>query len=123
MTRPGSKSRIQWEGDSLWEIRSWPKPVRENIGGDLERLERGEEPLDSRPMGRSLPGVSEPRDEDKDFWYRLLYWPHAGWIYVLLGFRKKTNKTPDRVLEVARQRIGAVKQRSDAPAEREGQGA
>ncbi len=123
MTSEGSKSRIKWEGDSLEEIRSWPKDIRENIGGDLDRLERNEEPLDFRPMGRSLPGVSELRDRDEDFWYRLFYWFHAGWIYVLHCFRKKTNQTSRGDLEIARQRMKAVKQRNDTPAEREGKSA
>jgi phage-related protein len=73
MTSPGSKSRIKWEGDSQKEIRKWPDAVKENIGGDLERLENHEKPLDSEWMGKVLPGVSELRDRDSDLWYRLLY--------------------------------------------------
>lgn len=119
MTSEGSRSRVRWEGDTLKKIRSWPKDVRANIGGDLDRLERGEEPLDFKPLGRSLPGVSELRDRDKDFWYRLFYWLHGGWIYVLHCFTKKTNQTPQRDLEIARRRMKAVQQRNDAPAERE----
>lgn len=119
MTSEGSKSRIKWEGNSLEEIRSWPKDVKENIGGDLERLERYEEPLDFRPMGKTLPGVSELRDEDKDFWYRLLYWLHSGWIYVLHCFKKKTNQTSLGDIKIAKQRIRDIKQRNDAPASKE----
>ncbi|MGB7173222.1 MAG: type II toxin-antitoxin system RelE/ParE family toxin [Candidatus Acidiferrales bacterium] len=119
MTREGSKSRIRWEGNSLDEIQSWPKPVKENIGGDLERLERHEEPLDSRAMGKSLPGVRELRDEHKHVWYRLFYWLHAGWIYVLHCFTKQTNQSSLGDINLAKQRMKAIKQRNDAPAESE----
>jgi phage-related protein len=119
MTRPGSKSRIKWEGDSQKEIRTWPEEARENIGGDLERLEHYEEPLDSKGMGKVLPGVRELRDQDKDWWYRLLYWLNSGWIYVLHCFKKKTNKTSQGDIEIAKQRMKAIKARKDAPAGKE----
>ena len=54
-----------------------------------------------------------------DWWYRLLYWLNAGWIYVLHCFKKTTNKTSQGHIGVARQRIKAIKARKDAPAEKE----
>lgn len=67
-------------------------------------------------MGKSLPGVRELRDEDKDFWYRLLYWLHLGWIYVLHCFRKDTNQTSKGDIDKAKERMARVEQRDDAPA-------
>jgi phage-related protein len=116
MTSPGSKSRIKWEGDSQKEIRSWPEDVRQNIGGELDKLEHNEEALDSKWMGKTLPGVRELRDEDKDWWYRLLYWLHDRWIYVLHCFKKKTNKTSPGDIAIAKQRMKDIKARKDAPA-------
>jgi phage-related protein len=112
VTSEGSKSRIKWEGDSQAEIRSWPKSVREDIGLELNRLDNHEAPLDSRPLGK---GIHELRDEDKDFWYRLLYALHAGWIYVLNCFTKTTNKIPKAELDLAHDRLKAAKQRNDTP--------
>jgi len=123
VTSEGSKSRIKWEGGSNQEIRQWPKDVRKNIGADLQRLDDREEPLDSRPMGKSLPGVSELRDEDKDSWYRLLYWPRSGWIYVLHCFKKKTNQTSKADIDLARERMKRVRLRNDAPAGKEDESA
>jgi hypothetical protein len=54
-------------GDSRAVIKGFPKAVKENFGGELDRLLDGENPLDSAPMGHVLPGVFELRDEDKDF--------------------------------------------------------
>lgn len=123
MTSEGSKSRIKWEGRSKEEIRKWPKAVRQNIGADLQRLDDREEPLDSRPMGRSLPGVSELRDEDADSWYRLLYCLRSGRIHVLHCFKKKTNQTSKADIDLARERMKQIKLRNDAPAGKEDESA
>jgi phage-related protein len=120
MTSPGSKSRIKWEGDSQKEIRSWPKDARQNFGAELERLEDHEEPLDYKSMGKVLPGVKELRDEDKDFWYRVMYWLHAGWIYVLHCFTKTSNKTSPGDIAKAKERLAEVKLRKDPPFKKEG---
>lgn len=115
MAKEDPKSRIQWEGDSLKEVRTWSDSARQNIGGDLRRLEDHEPPLDSKPMGKVLPGVSELRDEDKDFWYRLLYYLNAGWIYVLHAFKKTTNQTSQKDINLAKERLKNVKARKDEP--------
>jgi phage-related protein len=111
MTSEGSKSRIKWEGDSKREIRSWPDDIRQNLGLELDRLDNHEDPLDAKPLGK---GISELRDQDKDFWYRLLYALHSGWIYVLHCFKKKTNQTPQSDLKLAEDRFKKVKERKDA---------
>jgi phage-related protein len=115
MTSKGSESRIKWEGDSNKVIRTWDKAVRENIGADLDRLEKREQPLDSKPMGKVLPGVSELRDEDKDFWYRVMYWLRGGWIYILHCFTKTTNQTSQSDIQIAKDRKKTVEARKDPP--------
>lgn len=119
MTSEGSKSRIKWEGTSQKEIRSWPAGARSNIGNDLSRLERFEDPLDSEPLGKSLPGVHKLNDEDKDFWYRVMYTLRQRWIYVLHCFKKKTNKISKDDIKLAKKRLSEVEQRNDPPAEQE----
>lgn len=39
---------IEWLGDSLDVLRSWPASIRLNIGADLHRLQEGKRPLDRR---------------------------------------------------------------------------
>ncbi len=115
MTSRGSKTRIKWEGDTQRTIRSWPKGAKENLGNDLSRLERRENPLDSKPMGKSLPGVTQLRDEDDGVCFRVLYTLDAGWIYVLDCFTKKTNKTSKHDIKLAKKRLSDIKARKDAP--------
>jgi phage-related protein len=62
-------------------------------------------------MGAVLPGCCELRDQDRHFWYRLIYKRIDGKIYVLHCFRKKTNKTSRGDIETASQRLKNVNQR------------
>jgi phage-related protein len=62
-------------------------------------------------MAPVLPRVFELRDEDKDWWYRVLYVKLEGVVYVLHCFTKKTNETPQKEINTARGRLTALKQR------------
>jgi phage-related protein len=119
MTSPGSKTRIKWEGDSNQRIREWPANVRQDIGAELQRLEDRKEPLDSGSMGKVLPGVRELRTDDKDLWYRVLYWLRSGRVYVLHCFTKKTNQTSAGDINIAKERMKAIKLRKDTPAKKD----
>jgi phage-related protein len=99
---------VVFEGNSRAVIRSFPKDMRSNLGADLDRVQNGEIPLDSAPMAPVLPGVFELRDEDRDFWYRVLYKQIEGVVYVLHCFKKKTNKTPLSDIKIARERLSAL---------------
>lgn len=101
---------VKFLGDSNNIIRSFPADIKEDLGGDLRRLQDGERPRDSGSMGQVLPGVFELRADDKDFWYRLFYCRCGGVIYVLHCFTKKTNKTPQGDIEIGRKRLSELKQ-------------
>lgn len=100
---------VVFEGNTLSVIRGFPKDVRENIGGDLRRLQKGERPLDSGSMAPALRGVFELRDQDKDSWYRVLYVKLDGVVYVLHCFTKKTNQTSKSDVEIGRKRLSDLK--------------
>jgi phage-related protein len=97
-------------GDFKDIIQDFPADVREDLGGDLRRLQEGQRPLDSSPMAPALPRVFELRADDKDFWYRVFYHIRDGVIYVLHCFTKKTNKTPPGDIEIGRKRLNDLKQ-------------
>jgi phage-related protein len=100
---------VVFEGNSLNAIRDFPKDVRENLGGDLRRLQKGERPLDSGSMAPVLPGVFELRDQDRDTWYRVFYVKLGGLVYVLHCFTKKTNQTSRGDIEIGRRRLSDLK--------------
>ena len=61
-------------------------------------------------MGAVLPGVFELRDRDAEHWYRVLYIPLEGLIYVLHCFTKKTKQTALKEIETARDRLRFLRQ-------------
>jgi phage-related protein len=105
---------VVFEGDSRAIIKSFPDDVREDIGADLWRVQNGEQPLDSKSMAPVLPKVFELRADDRDAWYRVLCIKLDSVVYVLHCFRKKTNQTPAREIEIARRRLSVLKQRLGA---------
>jgi phage-related protein len=52
----------------------------------------------------------ELRDRDSEHWYRDLYVPIEGLIYVLHCFTKTTNQTPQNEIETARKRLQLLRQ-------------
>ena len=107
--REGLK-RVEWKGDSLERARGFSQPVRQQLGYELELVQRGLEPSDWKPMPTVGPGVCEVRIHG-DGEHRVIYvarFRHA--IYVLHAFRKKTQKTSKRDIETAKARFQTVLQ-------------
>ena len=74
---------VEWKGDSLERARSFSKPVRQQVGYELELVQRGLKPSDWKPMPTVGPGVCEVRIHG-DGEHRVIYvarFRHA--IYVL----------------------------------------
>ena len=97
--------RVVWLGDSLDVLSSFSDEAKFQLGKDLERLQNGEQPLDFSSMAPVLPGVIELKDEDKDFWYRVLCLDSKDSVFVLHCFRKTTNQTSTRDLEVGKAKL------------------
>lgn len=105
-------AKIAWEGNSKEVISSFPDEVKQNLGFQLRRLQRGEEPTDYRPMPSVGQGVFELRDADERAWYRVMYLSRIkNVIHVLHCFEKKGRETPKNDINTARKRLAAVKQR------------
>jgi phage-related protein len=103
---------VAWEGNSRDVLKSFPTAVTQNFGFELWQLQQGERPSDYRPLPSIGAGVFELRDQDERAWYRLVYLSRIGnVIYVLHCFEKKRREMPRRDVEIARQRLKAVKAR------------
>ncbi|WP_284947851.1 type II toxin-antitoxin system RelE/ParE family toxin [Acidisoma cladoniae] len=80
--------------------------ARREVGYQLDRVQRGLEPDDWKPMASIGPGVREVRIRDQAGAFRIIYvatFPEA--VYVLHAFQKKSQATPRRDLEVAEARF------------------
>lgn len=94
-------------GDSLKCIRDFPDDARHDLGYQLDKVQRGDQPEDFNPMPGIGKGVEEIRVSEPSGAYRVIYVARrAEAVYVLHAFqKKKTQATPKKDLEVARHRF------------------
>ena len=96
---------IEFRGDSLDRLREFPRDARREAGFQLDRVQRGLEPFDWKPMSTVAPGVREIRVRDDSGAFRILYvTKFEDAVYVLHCFRKKTQATSKLDLNLAEQR-------------------
>ena len=97
---------IEFCGDSLDCLREFPRDARREAGFQLDRVQRGLEPLDWKPMPAVGSGVREIRVRDDAGAFRVLYVAKlVDAIYVLHCFQKKPQATSKRDLNLAEQRF------------------
>jgi len=89
-------------------IRAFPPGVRHALGGAIWDLQRGLRigmPL-SRSMPSIAPGAAELRVKDRSGAYRVFYVSAtAQGVLVFHAFTKKTAKTPDAEIRLAKKRL------------------
>ncbi|MEX0641748.1 MAG: type II toxin-antitoxin system RelE/ParE family toxin [Pirellulales bacterium] len=103
---------VVWEGDCLEVVRTFPKPIREDLGADIRRLQVGIKPLNSRPMPSVGQRVYELRQLDDRGWYRVIYLGKVGnRLHMLHAFMKQSAKTSRNDLKMATTRLKAVNAR------------
>lgn len=96
---------VRFLGDSLKRIREFPEDARQDAGYQLEKVQRGEQPDDFKPMPSVGKGVEELRIWDESGTYRVIYTARLkDWVAVLHAFQKKTRTTSARDVELARTR-------------------
>ena len=100
---------LLFRGNSLVTLREFPKEARQEAGLQLDRVQRGLEPNDWKPMDVVGSGSREIRIRDARGIYRVLYVSKFGQtIYVLHCFVKKTQKTAASDLEIATRRYKEI---------------
>lgn len=100
---------IEFLGNSLECLRSFPREAMREAGYQLEAVQKGEEPTDWKPMKTVGPGVREIRIKDEDGAFRVFYVAtFADVIYVLHAFRKTTEKTEKRDIDLAKDRFRSL---------------
>jgi phage-related protein len=93
-------------------MRSFSEAVRRAAGYQLERVQRGLDPDDWKPMKSIGEGVREIRIRDVSGAYRVMYLAtFRDAIYVLHAFSKKAQRTPASDLKLAEARLKDLKRR------------
>src|SRR5688572_9834852 len=97
-----------WLGDSREAITAFPADVRKIAGFQLWRVQCGLQPNDWKPMASVGLGVHEIRVHTGAE-HRVLYVAKfAEAVYVLHAFEKRTRRTANDDLDIARQRLSLL---------------
>lgn len=93
---------IEFLGNAVDRLKQFPKLARREAGFQLDRVQRGLEPFDWKPMTSIGAGVREIRVWDGSGTYRVLYVAKfEDAVYVLHCFHRKTQATPKRDIRLA----------------------
>ncbi len=104
---------VSFLGNSIDEVRSFPDDARREAGFQIDRLQRGLDPDDWKPMPTIGAGVQEIRVRKASGAFRVIYLatlPDA--VYILHAFAKKTQATSKRDLDLATTRFRELMQRN-----------
>ena len=97
---------IEFAGESLARLRDFPPAARRSAGYQLDRVQRGLEPDDWKPMQTMGPGVRELRIRDRAGAFRVIYLAALpDRIVVLHAFQKKTQRTAKQDIVLATKRF------------------
>jgi phage-related protein len=100
---------LRFLGNSLKSLRDFPEDARHDAGYQLDKVQRGEQPDDFKPMPSIGKGVEEIRVADDSGAYRVIYMARrAEAVYVLHAFQKKTKATSQKDIETARKRLAEL---------------
>ena|SRR5882757_1746153 len=100
---------LQFMGTSHSDLKAFPDQARRAAGFNLDFVQRAFDPESWKPMKTVGAGVSEIRIREASGAYRVIYLasrPEA--IYVLHCFQKKSEKTSQRDIDLAKTRFKAV---------------
>ena len=104
--KAGVVKPLAFQGTSLDDLRAFPAEARREAGHQLDRVQRGLEPDDWKPMPSVGSGVREVRVRDEAGAFRVIYTAtRSEAVYVLHAFQKKTQQTGKRDLDLAAARL------------------
>lgn len=99
---------IIWLGSSFEDLLTFPKDAKQSAGYNLDKIQRGQDPSDWKPISSIGKGVKEIRIHG-DNEYRVIYLAQREeGIYVLHSFVKKTQKTSSKDIELAKKRFKQI---------------
>ena len=100
---------VQFLGNSLKCLREFPSDARQDAGRQIDRVQRGMQPDDFKPLPSIGKGVEEIRVWDESGTFRVIYTARrADSVYVLHAFQKKTQTTSKSDIELAKSRFAQL---------------
>jgi phage-related protein len=100
-----TRKLVEFRGSSLDDLRAFPESARHESGHQIDRVQRGFQADDWKPMPSIGSGVQEIRIRDAAGAFRVIYVAKfADAVYVLHCFRKTTQKTSKTDFDLAARR-------------------
>ncbi len=97
---------LRFLGDTRNQLREFSVGAKQDAGYQLDKVQRGETPDDYKPMPSIGKGVEEIRIWDESGTYRIIYTARlVDAVYVLHVFKKKTQATTKRDINLAKTRF------------------
>jgi phage-related protein len=97
---------VEFRGTALRDLRDFPNTAMRDAGHQLDKVQRGLEPDDFKPMPSIGAGAMELRIWDETGTFRVVYAAKfEDAIYVLHCFQKKTPQTAQKDIELASKRF------------------
>lgn len=104
--------KVEFLGTSLDDILQFSDTAKREAGYQLYRVQTGKMPQDFKPMPSIGSGVVEIRIKEPNNIYRVIYTAKiAETIYVLHAFVKKTQKTSQADINLAKARLAELKRK------------
>src|SRR5579864_5564458 len=101
--------QVIWMGTSREDLKAFPREARREVGYQLEHVQEGVDPDNWKPMPAVGPGVREIRVRESSGAFRCIYLAtRPEGLYVLHCFQKKTQKTSQQDLDLARRRFRSI---------------
>ncbi len=105
--------QVIWMGSSKEDLRDFPEEARRQVGYQLEHVQEGVDPDDWKPMPNVGSGVREIRVRESSGAFRCIYLAtRPEGVYVLHCFQKRTQKTSQQDLDLARRRFKSLQVKS-----------
>jgi phage-related protein len=99
---------LNFIGSSLDDLRNFPEEARKEAGFELYAVQRGLEPSDWKPMPSIGRGVKEIRIHVLGEWRIIYVAKFEDAVHVLHSFQKKTRRTNQHDIEIARKRYKQI---------------
>lgn len=99
---------LKFVDSTLEDLRQFPDPARRAPGFNLRHIQNGLEPVDWKSMPQIGRGVKEIRIHLAGEWRVIYVANFKDAIYVLHAFKKKTQKTKQSDIELARERLRQI---------------
>ncbi|MEZ5669902.1 MAG: type II toxin-antitoxin system RelE/ParE family toxin [Alphaproteobacteria bacterium] len=96
---------VVFRGNALDDLRAFPASARRDAGHQIDRVQRGRDPDDWKPMQAIGLGVREIRIRDEAGAFRVIFVANfADAVHVLHCFQKKTQRTAAKDIDLATKR-------------------